>query len=188
MNKRTLLLMMLSVYAMHAADDEAKKEQELAMQRIENPKDVYPYIQKIVAFTSTSPHFNRTELTFTLEQDTQEFTAARFGIIEYGIRNSSLYGNRILHQITMFSFIKPNHFGIGAFEIGSYYPLGRADDSCSWLDQWPDNDFLRAANLKIRLATLIEKQKLKQALLNGEAVLNLKFALKYLDPSEKIDE
>jgi hypothetical protein len=176
MNRVCLLLVVLSVCALHAGDE--KEEQEaMSMEQIgslqhlmnvtrpilaEDYGDYKIYRSKVIAFI-TSSYLSRR--TFTLNQD--DPTAVSFGIVKCWHQERD-------HDFSVFNLALKRFLKMSA--VDGNYDLARV--SYGGLECKPfawkqgDEEFIARSELKIRWATQDEKVQLKQAILNGEAKLD----------------
>lgn len=161
--------MMLSAYALHAAD-EKEKEEALPMERIESLQhlmnvtqpvldrdygDYKIYRSKVIAFI-TSSYLNKG--TFTLNQD--DPTAVSFGIVEYWQRE-------YVRNLALRIFLKMNAHARHV-DLAHVYSL--ESESLTW--KQCDEESIARSDLKVRWATQDETIQLKQAMLNGKAKLD----------------
>lgn len=170
MKKMSLLLVVLSVCALHAADE---KEEALPMEHISDIYQLAEYCSKVVAYTSSI--------------NANDSTSLRYGIVVLDVREE---GHIILHKPYCKKKVAP--IKLYAFEGGSLIeqpirnPLRPVFASVEFFEKLPDyieellfttwseqskNDYkeiIEAAKIKIRLANKEERKDLMKAILDGK--------------------
>lgn len=173
MNKMSLLLVVLSVCALHAAD-----EKELPMKQINDGRHLYAYKDEVIAYTGASFDAHKYGNVFTFEPDKKKEMAIRFGLVYCRSYRNDL-GK--IEEIIIRRFLKkdacPSNFTAGQI-VRTKEKKG--NDSKMELDAEVQED-LERANLKVRLATEEEKEKLKKALLDDDICLEYYNKEKALD-------
>lgn len=165
MNKRSLLLLVLSFCLLHGAD-EKEKEEVLSMGKIEEVSQLVSYIGRVIAYTATIYNLHHGDDGFTFEPNKENSMGRRFGIVKYlCISNVNDQIARQREDISICCFLKKD-------AIASEYLAGRAlstEADGNLLFEWDEElrERFKKADLKVRFATQEEKIKIKEELLNG---------------------
>lgn len=184
MNKMSLLLLVLSVCALHAAD---KKEEALPMEKISDIYQFDKYHDKVVAITYTSS--DRVNSPFTLK-DRGDLTSLKYGIISIGRggMNIPCYSSPILYRkrkdrVDLHLFQKSDLrqptvlFGLSVTSVELNRNLSD-DIKNSLVNKLVEEckaetkEFIERENIKIRLANEEERRELWQAMFDGQVECN----------------
>lgn len=166
MHKMSLLVVVLSVCALHAAD-EKREEEVLLMEQIKEVNQLMSYVGRVIAYTTTIYNLHHGDDGFTFEPSKENSMARRFGIVKLcSYMNNPLAPiKRQRDDISICSFLKND-------AIASEYLAGRAlstEVDGGWSVEWDVElrETFAGADLNVRFATQEEKIKIKEKLLDG---------------------